>query len=101
MRRFWLAACERSVKARLTRSDSALRAGPRAARRPLLRIRAVLARPGAGGVGERRARAAVDRHLGGAEDRALHSRGRDDLAPRRIAMLGLRRLLVVDQTPDL
>src|SRR5215218_1950374 len=73
----------------------------RAPRGRLFRLGALFARPRAGGVRERDARAAIDRLLRRPEDRALDGRGRHELAPRRVAVLGLRRLLVVDQAPDL
>src|SRR3954452_12849173 len=86
MRRFGLGLCEPSVK------------GPC---RALFLLGTLVARPGAGGVRERDARAAIHGFLRGAEDRALDGRGGDHLGPRRLAVLALGRLLVVDQAPHL
>src|SRR3954464_3854077 len=60
-----------------------------------------LARPGARRVGEGGPHAAVHGHLGAAEYGALERPGGDHLAPRRVAVLALRRIVVVEQGPDL
>src|SRR6188768_1133371 len=66
-----------------------------------LRFRPLLARPAAGQLGEGGAAAVVDEAFDQAEDRPLdHERG-DQLRPGEFAVLGLRRLLFVDQPPDL
>src|SRR5919199_806441 len=93
LRRFRLAACKRAVKAWLT-----LHPGGRKA--AFFGLCPVAPRPRAGRARERRARAAIDCLLGGAEDRALERGGGDHLAPARVAVLALGRLLVVEQRPD-
>src|SRR4051812_12090728 len=67
----------------------------------LLRLRCLLARPAAGEFGERGAAAVVDQPFHQAEDRPLDRQRGDQFRPGEFAMLGLRRLLVVDQSPDL
>src|ERR687883_259168 len=93
MRRFSLLPGEPSVKR------------PRTPRRPfsgrLVLVRAFLARPSAGGAREGGAHAAVDDGLGAAEDGALEGARGDHLAPRGVAVLALRRVLVVKERPDL
>src|SRR3954454_14351474 len=67
----------------------------------LLRFRHLLAWPLTGDFGERGAAAVVDEAFGQAEDRALDRERGDQLRPGEFAVLGLRRLLVVYQPPDL
>src|SRR5256885_15822179 len=66
-----------------------------------LRLRGLLARPAPREPRESAARLMVDGGAHGAEDRALEGGGQEDLAEADVAMLGLRRLLVVDDSPRL
>src|SRR5215218_414584 len=66
-----------------------------------LPFRGLLARPGAGQFRERGAGPMVDQAFDEAEDRPLDEQRRDQLRPGEFAVLGLRRLLFVDQAPDL
>src|SRR3954470_23054435 len=68
--------------------------------RDLLRFRRFLAGPAAGELGERGAAAVVDQPFRQAEDRPLDRQRADQLRPGKFAVLGLRRLLVVNQSPD-
>lgn len=67
----------------------------------LLRIWVLLAGPGAGGAVEGLPGAVVSGFLHGAEDRSLDGAGQKEAAPRYVAVLRVRRLFIVDQTPDL
>src|SRR3954447_16802829 len=66
-----------------------------------LRFGSLLARPFAGQFRERGAGAVVDQAFDEAEDRPLDEQRRDQLRPGEFPVLGLRRLLFVDQPPDL
>src|SRR5256885_2050208 len=83
------------------RADRARRAGRRANpdRAPLLRLRLRLPRPAAGRALERTARGVVGEPARSTEDRSLERERGDHLRARYVAMLGLGRLLVVDQGP--
>src|SRR5436190_10909770 len=67
----------------------------------LLRLRLFRAGPAAGHTGESLARAVVRRHPRGAEDGALQRGRGDQLGPRGQPVLALRRLLLIDEPPDL
>src|SRR4051812_8187009 len=67
----------------------------------LLGLGRFLARPAAGHAREGVACAVVCRCPGGPEDGPLQGGGQDHLAPGGDPVLGLRRLLVVDQAPHL
>src|SRR3982751_1372298 len=60
-----------------------------------------LPRPSAGQALEAHPGAAVDQPAHDPEDRPLHQHRQDHFPPRDIAVLGIRRLLVIDQTPKL
>src|SRR5207249_153299 len=65
------------------------------------RLGSLLARPGPGQLRERPPRAVVEDAPCGPEDRALERQRREELRPRRLTALRVRRLLLVDQAPDL
>src|SRR5215218_7466505 len=67
----------------------------------LLRLRPLLARPRAGRPRERAPAVMVGGLLHRAEDGPLDRRGDQQLRPVDLPVLGVRRLLVVEQAPDL
>src|SRR5215210_3011075 len=69
--------------------------------RALLGIRALLARPGACGAVEAAPRRVVRALLDGAEYGALERAGEQQAAPADVAVLRVRRLLLVYEAPDL
>src|SRR5947199_2095733 len=72
-----------------------------ALRRSLFRVRLFLARPGARDALERLPRAAIHGRARRSEDRAFERRRGEHLAPRGVAVLGLRGLALVDHAPGL
>src|SRR3954452_21519405 len=100
MRRSWLAACKRRVKALRSRKPR-IAGDTGVTRAPLLLLGLLLARPGTGGVGKRGACPVVDRRARGLEHGALDRGGGDHLRPRRLTVRRLRRFLVVDDAPQL
>src|SRR5205823_10819001 len=67
----------------------------------LFRLGLLLARPSPGEARECAPRFVVRGRPDGPEDRPLEGGGEQHLAERHVAVLGLRRLLVVNDSPDL
>src|SRR4051794_18926345 len=70
-------------------------------RAALLGLWAFLAGPCSGRAREGSAAVVVRRRLHSAEDRALDRGGHQHLDPGHLTVLALRRLVLVDETPDL